>query len=128
MKLKDKISREEVCGKVYKFRSEETSNQGNAAFTHYLHNHQNGVSQFYKNEAIQHVKRALEYKFPNENISPTEAEEALQFILFDLKKDIPFPEPAKRDRLFVRSVTWRIPINVTIPIPVDHATSSVMNS
>ena len=101
MKLKDKISREEVCGKVYKFRSEETSNQGNAAFTHYLHNHQNGVSQFYKNEAIQHVKRALEYKFPNENISPTEAEEALQFILFDLKKDIPFPEPAKPDFKFI---------------------------
>lgn len=101
MKLKDKISREEVCGKVYKFRSEETSNQGNAAFTHYLYNHQNGVSQFYKNEAIQHVKRALEYKFPNENISPTEAEEALQFILFDLKKDIPFPEPAKPDFKFI---------------------------
>ncbi|MFN3783158.1 MAG: DNA cytosine methyltransferase [Spirosomataceae bacterium] len=101
MKLKDKISREEVCGKVYKFRSEETSNQGNAAFTHYLHNHQNGVSQFYKNEAIQHVKRALEYKFPNETISPTEAEEALQFILFDLKKDIPFPEPAKPDFKFI---------------------------
>ena len=101
MKLKEKISLEEVCGQTFKIRVVEASEYGKAAFTHYLHNHQNGVSQFYKKEAIQHVKRALEYKFPNEDISSIAAEEALQYMLFDFKKDVPFPEPAKPKFKFI---------------------------
>jgi DNA (cytosine-5)-methyltransferase 1 len=101
MKLKEKISLEEVCGQTFKIRVVEASEYGKAAFTHYLHNHQNGVSQFYKREAIQHVKRALEYKFPNEDISSIAAEEALQYMLFDFKKDVPFPEPEKPKFKFI---------------------------
>jgi DNA (cytosine-5)-methyltransferase 1 len=101
MKLKEKISLEEICGQTFKIRVVEASEYGKAAFTHYLHNHQNGVSQFYKKEAIQHVKRALEYKFPNEDISSIAAEEALQYMLFDFKKDVPFPEPAKPKFKFI---------------------------
>jgi DNA (cytosine-5)-methyltransferase 1 len=101
MKLKEKISLEEVCGKTFKIRVVEASEYGKAAFTHYLHNHQNGVSKFYKKEAIQHVKRALEYKFPDEDISSVAAEEALQYMLFDFKKDVPFPEPAKPKFKFI---------------------------
>jgi DNA (cytosine-5)-methyltransferase 1 len=93
MKLKEKISLEEVYGQTYKIRVIEASEYGKAAFTHYLHNHQNGVSQFYKKEAILHTKRALEYKFPDENITLKVAEEALQYIIFDFKKEVPFPEP-----------------------------------
>lgn len=93
MKLKEKISLEEVCGQTFKIRVVEASECGKAALTHYLHNHQNGVSKFYKKEAIQHVKRALEYKFPDENITAKVAEEALQYMIFDFKKDVPFPEP-----------------------------------
>ncbi len=101
MKLKEKISLEEVCGQTFKIRVVEVSEYGKAAFTHYLHNHQNGVSSFYKKEAIQHVKRALEYKFPNEDISSIAAEEALQYMLFDFKKDVPFPEPEKPKFKFI---------------------------
>lgn len=101
MKLKEKISLEEVCGQTFKIRVVEASEYGKAAFTHYLHNHQNGVSKFYKKEAIQHVKRALEYKFPNEYISSIAAEEALQYMLFDFKKDVPFPQPAKPKFKFI---------------------------
>lgn len=101
MKLKEKISLEEVCGQTFKIRVVEASEYGKAAFTHYLHNHQNGVSKFYKKEAIQHVKRALEYKFPDEDISSIAAEEALQYMLFDFKKDVPFPEPEKPKFKFI---------------------------
>jgi DNA (cytosine-5)-methyltransferase 1 len=101
MKLKEKISLEEVCGKTFKIRVVEASEYGKAAFTHYLHNHQNGVSKFYKKEAIQHVKRALEYKFPDKDISSIAAEEVLQYMLFDFKKDVPFPEPAKPKFKFI---------------------------
>ncbi len=95
MKLREKISLEEVCGQTFKIRVVEASEYGKAAFTHYLHNNQNDAAQFYRKEAIQHVKRALEYKYPNDDISSIEAEEALHYMLFDFKKDVPFPEPAK---------------------------------
>lgn len=101
MKLKEKISLEEVCGQTFKIRVVEASECGKAAFTHYLHNHQNGVSKFYKKEAIQHVKRALEYKFPDDNITAKVAEEALQYMIFDFKKDVPFPEPKKPKFKFI---------------------------
>lgn len=101
MKLKEKISLEEVCGQTFKIRVVEASECGKAAFTHYLHNHQNGVSKFYKKEAIQHVKRALEYKFPDEDITAKVAEEALQYMIFDFKNDVPFPEPEKPKFKFI---------------------------
>ncbi len=93
MKIEEKISLEEVCGKTFKIRVVEASENGKAAFTHYLHNHKNGVSGFYKDAAISHVRHALEYKYPEEDISNKVAEDALQYMLFDMKKDVPFPEP-----------------------------------
>lgn len=91
MKLKEKISLEEVCGQTFKIRLIEASEDGKAAFTHYLHNHQNGVSKFYKKEAVTHVKRALEYKFPHEKITSKVA------------KDVPLLGRAFRYNLFARS-------------------------
>lgn len=93
MKLKEQISIEEVSGKTFRIKMVEAEDYGTAAFTHYLQNNKNGVSKFYKKEAIQHVKRALEYKFPNEEITALAAEEALQYMLFDFKHKVPFPEP-----------------------------------
>lgn len=101
MKLKEKISLEDVCGQTFKIRLVEASEYGKAAFTHYLHNHKNGVSKFYKKEAVQHVRRALEYKFPEEEITSKAAEKALQYMLFDYNKDVPFPEPEKPKFKFI---------------------------
>jgi DNA (cytosine-5)-methyltransferase 1 len=93
MELKEKISLEEVCGQTFKIKVVEGSDYGKAAFTHYLHNNKNGVSQFYKKEAVQHLKRTLEYKFPDEEITSIAAEQALQYMLYDFKNSVPFPEP-----------------------------------
>lgn len=93
MKVKENISFEDVCGKTFKNRLLEANDNGQAAVTHYLHNHDNGVSKFYKKEALTHIKRALEYKYHKQNITLKVAEEALQYMLFERKKDIPFPEP-----------------------------------
>lgn len=93
MKLKETISFEEVCGQTFKVRLVEPSDNGKAALTHYLHNDKNSNSKYFKNEAVAYVKRSLEYKYPNEQISLEAAESALQYMLFDLKKDVPFPEP-----------------------------------
>src|SRR5690554_1494939 len=101
MKHKEKLTFEEVCGETFKVRLTEASEYGKASLTHYLHNYTNGVSKSFKKEAISHVKRALEYKFPNEDITSKVAEDALQYMLFKLKKDVPFPEPEKPKFKFI---------------------------
>jgi DNA (cytosine-5)-methyltransferase 1 len=101
MMQKNTISLEDVFVKKSKNKPLDEPMFGKAAFTHYLHNHKNGVSQFYKNEAIQQVKRTLEYKYPENEISQVVAEEALQYMLFDLKKTSPFPEPENHQFTFI---------------------------
>lgn len=93
MKLKETISFEEVCGKAFKIRLIEKSEHGESALTHYLYNHENKASNTYKKEAVKHVKSALEKKYPDKEFSSDVAEVALQYILFNFKKDVPFPEP-----------------------------------
>lgn len=101
MKLKEKITLEEVNSKAFKVRMVDTNEHGIAAFTHYLHNYKNGVSGFYKNEALNHVKQALTYKYPDSNITNIAAEEALQYMIFDYQQDVPFPAPIKPKFKFI---------------------------
>lgn len=91
----------ELNGKAFKIRMEEDSENGNAALTHYLHNNENGVSVFYKEEALRYIKNALEYKLPNETITSNVAEEALQYLMFDSNEDIPFPPPTEPKFKFI---------------------------
>lgn len=101
MELKEMITLEEVNGKASNIRMFEASEHGNAVLTHYLQNHKNGVSCFYKKEALNHIKKALEHKFPEDNITSKVAEEALQYMIFDFQKDIPFPAPTKPKFKFI---------------------------
>jgi len=86
--IREKISIEQFNDKNFKIRLIESETE--ASFTHYLHNHRNGVSQFYKKDAIEHVKKLLFYKFPDDEVSDKVAEEALQYMLFE-QEEIPFP-------------------------------------
>ncbi|MGF1556238.1 DNA cytosine methyltransferase [Paucihalobacter sp.] len=90
MKLKEKITLEEIEGKYFNVRLVESENNGKAALTHYLHNNTNGVSGYYKKGAINHLKNVLQYKYPDNNITQELAEEALQYLLFDYKDEVPF--------------------------------------
>lgn len=78
-----------------------TDDSGTAAFTHYLHNHKNGVSQFYKKDAVNFIKSAIEYKFPEENVTNKVAENALQYYLFNNQTEVPFPAPTKPKFKFI---------------------------
>ena len=89
MNFTEKISLEEINGKHYRIRIIEPENNKEAALTHYLHNHSNTASKFYKKEAIEYTKEILQNKYPNENITNLVAEEALQYGLFDTF-EIPF--------------------------------------
>jgi DNA (cytosine-5)-methyltransferase 1 len=77
MKLREKISLEEVFGKEYKIRLVEPENNQEAVITHYLHNSKNGVSQFFKKDAVKFTKEILQYKYPEESITNLVAEDAL---------------------------------------------------
>lgn len=55
-----------------------------------MHNSKNGVSQFFKKNAVKYTKEILQYEYPKEEISNLVAEEALQYGIFDTF-DIPFP-------------------------------------
>ena len=89
MKLKEKISLEKVFEKEYKIKLVEPENNKEAVITHFLHNSKNGVSQFYKKEAVNFTKEILQYKYPEEDITNIVAEEALQYGIFDTF-DVPF--------------------------------------
>ncbi len=101
MKLKETISFEKVCGKAFKIRLIESSEHGKSALTHYLHNHENKISNTYRKEALKHVKSTLESKYPDKEFSLDVAEEALQYILFNFKEDVPFPEPKNQKFTFI---------------------------
>ena len=89
MKFTEKINLEEFNGKKYKIRIVEAEND-EAILTHYLHNNKNGVSKFYKKDAINFAKTLIQYKYPEENITDKVAEEAIQYGLFD-SFQVPFP-------------------------------------
>ena len=67
MKLKESITFEDLGDKKFKVRLvEQTNVEAEAAFTHYLHNHKNGVSQFYKEDAVEFIKQYASYQYPDE--------------------------------------------------------------
>ncbi|WP_160069109.1 DNA cytosine methyltransferase [Sphingobacterium bovisgrunnientis] len=90
MKLKDKISLEKVFEKEYKIKPVELENNKEAIITHFLHNSKNGVSQFFKKDAVKYTREILEFKYPEEEITNILAEEALQNGIFDIN-EVPFP-------------------------------------
>lgn len=93
MKRKHSISIEDFDNKKFKANiGENQIEEGEAAFTHYLYNHKNGVSQFYKEDAVEYVKGYVKYQFPEEDDVDLAAEEALQYLLFE-NNEVPFPAP-----------------------------------
>jgi DNA (cytosine-5)-methyltransferase 1 len=90
MDLKEKISLEEIKVKQFSVRIVEPECNKEAVLTHYMHNSKNGVSKFYKKDAVEFTKEILQYKYPEETITNLVAEEALQYGIFDTF-EVPFP-------------------------------------
>lgn len=100
MDLKEKIYLETFGNKKFKIKLVEPDNNQEAVLSHYLHNSKNGVSQFYKKDAVAFTKEILELKYPEEEITNKVAEEALQYGIFDTF-DIPFPPNQKPTFKFI---------------------------
>ncbi|TLX23955.1 DNA mismatch endonuclease Vsr [Chryseobacterium indologenes] len=96
MDLKEKISLQNFGDKKFRIKLIEQENNQEAVLTHYLHNSKNGISQFYKKDAITFAKEVLKQKYPQKAITSKEAEEALKHGVFNTD-DIPF-HPVKNPK------------------------------
>lgn len=94
MELIENISIDEINGTAFKIKVIDSLEYGKAALTHYLHNYKNGVSKSYKSSALSYLKHALEYKFPEVDVTKAVAESAIQYLLINYNSnEIPFPYP-----------------------------------
>ncbi|WP_299835066.1 DNA cytosine methyltransferase [uncultured Tenacibaculum sp.] len=100
MQLNKQISIIDFEDKKFRIKTKESGIDTEPAFTHYLHNNKNGVSKYYKLDAIQHVKNLIEYKFPEETISTRVAENTLKYLISQ-NQTIPFPSPEKPKFKFI---------------------------
>jgi DNA (cytosine-5)-methyltransferase 1 len=91
--LKEKVNIETINGQLFEVKVFDNDDAKSASFTHYLQNHKNGVSEFYKNDALIYVEHLLKKEYPEAQINREIAEEALQYLIFDYKNSVPFPAP-----------------------------------
>lgn len=91
MELKEQISIDEFDGKSFQIRIVGSSDNRKAILTHYLHNIHNGVSKYYKIDALKIIDEFVKYKNDCENTSIV-SESALQHLLFEVE-NVPFPSP-----------------------------------
>jgi DNA (cytosine-5)-methyltransferase 1 len=96
MKLNEKISLEKVFEKEYRIKLVELEDNKEAILTHFMHNSHNGVSKFYKKEAVRITREILQSKYPIKEITNILAEESLQLGIFDTF-EVPFP-PVKNPK------------------------------
>jgi DNA (cytosine-5)-methyltransferase 1 len=91
MKLKEKITIDDIDGKKFKIRIVEPENNKKAIVTHYLHNYHNGVKKHYEKSAKLFIKELVKYKCPEIKYDKV-AEDALQQLLYEVE-NVPFPTP-----------------------------------
>ncbi len=101
MKLKEKISIDELDGKRFQIRLVEPvpANEKKAVITHYLHNIDNGVAKHFKKDALKYIKEYVQYQEEENDLSMV-CEDAIQQLLFEVN-DVPFPTPENYQFKFI---------------------------
>lgn len=101
MKLKERVTIEEILGKKFKIRTFEPLEYGEAALTHYIQNSEGKEAQFYLEEALNHIKNFLKDSEGEEEIDSLVAESALQGLLFQEEFQVPFKGPKNPEFKFI---------------------------
>jgi DNA (cytosine-5)-methyltransferase 1 len=92
MKLKEKITIDDIDGQKFKIKIVEPDMNKKAVVTHYLHNYHNGVKKHYEKSAKVYIKELVKYKCPEIKYDKVAEESAIQQLLFEVEK-VPFPTP-----------------------------------
>ncbi len=82
----------EKFNRYFYSKKNNVDNELNASYTHYLHNQNIKESKHYKNNLLEYIKNFGNQDNLQTPISNEVAEEALQYLLFDFKSSVPFPE------------------------------------
>ena len=85
------VSIDEFDGKRFHLKLLEPKENKKAVLTHYLHNIHNGISKYYKKDALNALKEYVNYKIGEEKLELV-TEDALQQFLFEVE-NVPFPTP-----------------------------------
>ena len=101
MRFTKKITLEDIYDESKKISLKGTYENGEAATTHYFHNHKSEVSEYFEKNALSFVKNFLRNKFPKEDVNDEVAEEAIQYMAFNLNQNIPFPQPKEPTFKFI---------------------------
>lgn len=92
----DEFDKKQVQSKLENYNSASYSK---AIITHYLHNIDNGTSKYFKKDAEKILKKYVEYKNEEEDLSIV-AEDAMQQLLFEVE-NVPFPTPENYQFKFI---------------------------
>jgi len=98
---KERIIIKDIDSQLFEPSGIDIESYKTPSFTNYLHNHKNGISGYYKKDALSYVKEILEKKYPTENVTNKVAEDALQYLIFDHSISVPFPAPIKPKFKFI---------------------------
>ena len=72
-----------------------------AALSHFLNINRDGLSKSFEEAAHQKIKHLLNNSYAHEEITTKAIEDALQYMMFNLKEDIPFPAPENPKFTFI---------------------------
>ena len=90
---KERFDIEKIDRSLFETKIVDQENPTGASFTHYLQNHQNGASDFYKKDALVFVEQILKKKHPRQQITNKLTERVLQRLTSNSNKPVPFPAP-----------------------------------
>tara|TARA_X000000950_G_scaffold129595_1_gene161919 strand:+ start:2575 stop:3807 length:1233 start_codon:yes stop_codon:yes gene_type:complete len=90
---KEQFDIEKIDRSLFEINVVDQENPTQASFTHYLQNHQNGASDFYKKDALVFVEQILKKKHPRQQITNKLTELVLQRLTSNSNKLVPFPAP-----------------------------------
>ena len=91
--IKEKVSLHNIDEKLFEVKVFESDDFKASSFTHFLHNYKNGVSKYYKNDALLYVEDILKKSYTSNQITNKVVEETLQYLIFESNVSVPFLAP-----------------------------------
>jgi len=101
MNITETKSIEKINGKMYNLKLYEPYTEKSAAFTHYLQTFKRPEAKYFQKTALRYLKEYLVINNSGQIITNKIAETALQQIIFNFKKDVPFPPPVNPKFTFI---------------------------
>ena len=101
MALKGEVSHHKIGENTFKKSVLNTGANDSPALTHYLYHHSTKAAHAYRDSAVAYIKQKMAYECTAKEVTQQMAEELLQEVLVNFKKDVPFPAPVRPKFKFI---------------------------